>query len=183
MNLQLDRYVEQVRSYCPIFEKRVGGATDWAVASLPSIEAPDYPAAYVVLENEQGGEFSLDTEYEQMVDVSIAVIALVGNPDPEERRGQTALAQIDEVRTQLFQALLMWTPSNDTIEPLGFDGAEVIHLDPERLAYRFDFKTRYRLALEDTFQAIQYRQYPDLTEVDSDVGGINQHLNFDEVKR
>lgn len=166
MMIRISDYIQAIRERCPSFKGRVAGASAWAIDSLVKVEAPDLPAAYVVLENEQGGEYSLNGEYLQNVDVSLAVIVQVANTNNEELRGQGDLEQIDKIRGELFRAILFWSPDPKQLEKLAYDGAEVIYLDPERMAYRFDFKTRYRLDYSDTYQKSLYESYPAFKEND-----------------
>ena len=61
---------------------------------------------------------------------------------------------------------MFWSPDPKHLEKLAYDGAEVIYLDPERMAYRFDFKTMYRLDYSDTYQKSLYESYPAFKEND-----------------
>lgn len=177
MNLHLNEIIEAVRVECPSFEGRVAGASQWAVDRLMDVEDPDYPAAYVVLENEQGGDATTNGEYDQLVDVSFAVIVLVGNQDSEDHRGQNTLEQIDRIRGELFKAILFWSPAERQLGKIVFDGAECILLDPARMAYRFDFKTQYRLGSSDTRQQKDYESYPDFQVNDLELNGDQIKLN------
>lgn len=178
MILHLADYVQAVRDRCPIFENRVAGAAEWAALSLLEEEAPDYPAAYVCLENEQGRKANLNCEYKQSVDVSLAVIVVIGIAYQDgEHRGQAALLQVDTIREQLFKALLFWTPAPGILEKLSFDGAEVIRLDAARMVYRFDFKTKYDLGWEDTYQSVDYASYPPFKVADLDLSSNEVTLN------
>lgn len=177
MMIRISDYIQAIRERCPSFKGRVAGASAWAVDALVKVEAPDLPAAYVVLENEQGGEYSLNGEYLQNVDVSLAVIVLVANQNNEELRGQGDLEQIDKIRSELFRGILFWSPDPKHLEKLAYDGAEVIYLDPERMAYRFDFKTKYDLGWEDTYQSVDYASYPPFKVADLDLNSNEVTLN------
>ena len=177
MNLHLNEIIKALRERCPSFGGRVAGASQWAVDRLSEVEDPDYPAAYVVLENEQGGEVTINGQYNQHVDVSFAVIVMVGNQDREDLRGQNTLEQIDSIRGELFKALLFWSPAERLLEKIVFDGAECILLDPARMAYRFDFKTQYRLDSSDTRQQKDYESYPDFQVTDLELNGDQIKLN------
>ena len=48
-------------------------------------------------------------------------------------------------------------------------------MDAARMVYRFDFKTKYDLGWEDTYQSVDYASYPPFKEADLD-------LNSNEVK-
>lgn len=180
MMIRISDYIQAIRERCPSFKGRVAGASAWAVDSLVRVEAPDLPAAYVVLENEQGGEYTLNGEYLQNVDVSLAVIVLIANQNNEELRGQGDLEQIDKIRGELFRGILFWSPDPKHLEKLAYDGAEVIYLDPERMAYRFDFKTMYRLDYSDTYQKTLYESYPPFKENDIDLekDGISEKVTI-----
>ena len=177
MNLHLNEIIKALRARCPSFGGRVAGASQWAVDRLSEVEDPDYPAAYVVLENEQGGEVTINGQYNQHVDVSFAVIVLVGNQDREDLRGQNTLEQIDSIRGELFKALLFWSPAERQLEKIVFDGAECILLDPARMAYRFDFKTRYRLDRSDTYQVVEQESYPNFNAANLDLSGEQISVN------
>lgn len=116
MMIRISDYIQAIRERCPSFKGRVAGASAWAVDALVKVEAPDLPAAYVVLENEQGGEYTLNGEYLQNVDVSLAVIVLVANQNNEELRGQGDLEQIDKIRGELFRGILFWSPDPKHLE-------------------------------------------------------------------
>lgn len=142
----LARVIEELRRRCSPFEGRVAGACEWTDTYYKEYEAPGYPCGYVVLENEEPEENKGQTAYLQDVKVNFGVIVLVDNEDP---RGQTALSKVEEIRPEIFKVILNWTPDEDYIDPIEYEGLEVIYLDRARMAVRFDFAYYYHLGDED----------------------------------
>lgn len=162
----LERVIEELRSRSTPFEGRVAGACEWTDTYFKDYEAPGYPCAYVVLEDESPEENKGETAYLQDVKVNFGVIVLVENVDP---RGQTALGTIEEIRPYIFKSILNWTPDEEYIEPIEYEGLEVIYLDRARMAVRFDFSYFYFLGDEDCRHGDDLNELPPYEGTDAEV--------------
>lgn len=155
MNFDINRVIEHIRDTCPSFEGRVAGAVQYAENSLKTEESPDYPCAYVVLDNETAEDNQGMNEYDQKVNLTFSVIVFVANSELDDRRGQLMNDQIALIRPEIFKSLLRYSPNKELFTPFEFESGSVIYMDAERMLYSFDFSTSYRLAYEDTWQKIE----------------------------
>ena len=102
--MRLDPIIAALRRRCPSFENRFAGAAEWA--GLTEDEAPALPAAYVVPLAEDAGGNESQVGYQQTVTNTFAVIVLVSNVCDE--RGQKAFDSLEDLRLELFRAILSW---------------------------------------------------------------------------
>ncbi|WP_281523373.1 phage tail terminator protein [Turicimonas muris] len=155
MNFDINRVIEHIRGTCSSFEGRVAGAVQYAENALKTEENPDYPCAYVVLDNETAEDNVGMNEYDQKVNLTFSVIVFVANAELGDRRGQLMNDQIALLRPEVFKSLLRYSPDKSLFTPFEFESGSVIYMDAVRMIYSFDFSTSYRLAYDDTWQKVE----------------------------
>lgn len=159
----LDPVINQLRQFTPQL-KTVGGAADFN-AGLESVVNPeDLPSAYVVPLADVASENSFMTGLNQMVEERISVVVEFDNaPD---RRGQSAVSQVEAMKYAIFRSLLNWR--NDTmraVRGLQYAGGRLLGMDRGRLWWSYDFSCEVTIDDTDGFQV----QAVDLIEIDVDV--------------
>lgn len=158
-----------IRERCPIFEGRVGGAAEFG--RLAETSSFDTPCAYVVPLGETAEEPLGKSGYRQIVQTNFAVICVVSARKDE--RGQDGNDQLDLFRTQLFKALLAWSPEGVATSEIEFDGSQLLNLDRSRLFYQFEFNYQYQIVTADTYQPVYLANLGNLKTVDVDVRGTD----------
>lgn len=164
--MKLDPIVAQIQRECKSFTQVAGAITDQLQAS---ISQGALPAAYVVrLDEDAEIVEDMGNQYYQELTEYFAVVVFLANSDP---RGQTAADKLDDIRAELFKALLRWEmdEAHDKIE---YNGGSLLELTRDRLIYSFQFKTYTTIQIEDTWQQVAYERLGPLEGVDVDVDEI-----------
>lgn len=147
-----------LRERCPFFSGRVSGLADGRY--LPSA-LPTLPAAFVVPTGEVAATQQSATDYWQRVTESFAVLALLDGA-PALNGDETAFDSLEEVKTQLWKALLGMRPEKDG-HIIVYTGARLLDRVDGHLCYQLDFacdreihesmtRQHEELAALDTFQ-------------------------------
>ena len=101
--MKLAPIVAQSRRECKSFPQVAGAITDQLKSS---ISQGTLTAAYVVrLDEDAEIVDDLGNEYYQELTEYFAVVVFLANNDP---RGQSAADRLDDIRAELFKALLRW---------------------------------------------------------------------------
>ena len=164
--MRIDPIVAQIQRECKSFTQVAGAITDQLQSS---ISQGTLPAAYVVrLDEDAEIVDDLGNEYYQELTEYFAVVVFLANNDP---RGQSAADQLDDIRAELFKALLRWEmdEAHDKIE---YNGGSLLELTRDRLVYSFQFKTYTTIQIEDTWQQVAYDRMQNLSGVDVDIDEI-----------
>lgn len=121
------------------FGTRVGGTAEF-VGARDSQDTMAVPHAFVMTLPDEPTEPLTVSNNTQAIDDRLCVIVAVSNTaDP---RGQNADDQLDDIRTELLDALMNWEPGDPLFHSaLIYDGFENIELTRARLWRRFNFRT------------------------------------------
>lgn len=164
--ISLSTIIEAIRERCPTFNQNVAGAAEWK--DLQDYENPTYPAAYVVPLSEEADAQESPNGYRQTVTETFGVIVLATSDDA---RGQSAIEMVrEQLRPELFHALLAWSPDPSLYSEIIFEGAQVIYLDSARMGYQFEFSYEYYLDAEDAYQAEYLASLPEMHSMALNVG-------------
>lgn len=145
MNLNL--IIQELRSHCPVFAKRVVGAAEFLHSSQSAHLS--LPAAYVVPLDDEVGPAAFAQGYRQIVTEGFSVIVALDNR--EDERGQHAVTTLEQIRAMIWRALLGWSP-NDAYSPIIYEGGHLVSIDRARLFFAFDFSTQIQIVTKDTRQ-------------------------------
>ena len=153
--MNITQVIAQLKAAAPVFNGKVAGAAEYARGVEDQVWLLA-PAAYVVpLDMDVGENTSQVGIYQHVTERIGVVVALDNSTNPADRRGQTAVATVDQIQAQLFRALLNWRPDSTVDNPgaaqasnpqvdheargFSFDGGAVRGWDLARLFYEFDF--------------------------------------------
>ncbi len=159
--MNIDTVIAHLKTYCPSFAGRVAGAARFK--RLDETTTLTVPHAFVIPTDDQPGERKSLNDVRQGLTESFAVIVAISNT-PDER-GQAAINTAhDDIRAELWQALLGWQPDNlghDSIYAgIEYQGGNLLDLDRSRLWYQFDFGAYREIGPEDGWQAIELSNLP-----------------------
>lgn len=166
--MNLDAVIQQIRNYCPAFEGRVAGAADFS-QGVADTSVMNMPAAFV-LPLEDAAEIPEDTTvpglWQQVVE-RIGVVIQVSNS--VDRRGQSAVTGIYQIRSQIFRAILNWRPGETTdggpdpdapttedelatASGFFYAGGQLLSFDRARLFWQFEFALVSAISDADGFR-------------------------------
>lgn len=168
-----------LRERCPAFNGRVGGAAEFG--RLAETASFDTPCAFVIPLGETPEEPLGTSGYRQIVHSNFAVMCVLDARADE--RGQEGNDSLDEVRAELFRALLMWSPFGKASSEIDFDGSQLIELDRSRIFYQFEFVFDYQITTADTYQPIYVANLGNLETVDLDVHGTDMEPESETIAR
>lgn len=151
--------IAALRGRVPLFAQRVGGTA--SIEDLREYSHLPVPAAYVIPMDEKPDDNQDANGYAQSVDVGFAVVVFLDNASDEV--GQSALAQLDVIRGQIFKALLGWDPPNH--DAIVYTGGSLVDMDRARLVYQYEFSCPYVLDHDDTWLKDRDDALPVLTSI------------------
>lgn len=161
--MDLNRIITQIRTYAPIFQNRVAGAAQYA--ALASATQMLYPSGYVLA----GADTATENEspnglYQYVTEGFGVVIVLDNSTNIADRRGQTAVSQVGEIKEAVWAAILNWRYDPVySARGIQYEGGDVIPTDDQaRLFYQLDFSNTRIITEANGF----IETYPDLTEID-----------------
>ena len=145
--MDISLVIEQLRQFCPVLQGRVGGAADFETGVETVIQITDprtgkfaYPTAVVIpLEDEPGSNDLLDGNVQTVIETIGVIVEFNASAD---RRGQTAVSQVEAMKYQIFGALLNWNIDPERgARGLYYAGGELLTFDRARLfwMYRMSF--------------------------------------------
>jgi hypothetical protein len=162
--VNIDLVITQLKT-AALFYGNVAGAAAYERA-VEDQTWMSLPSAYVVPLDAQADEMANETGYWQNTTERIGVICVLDNST--DRRGQTAVATVDQVQKAIFRAILNWRPDSTADNPgnasvqqdyetRGFiyDGARLLGWDLARLFYQWDFKLNVLITDDDGWQPNQ----------------------------
>lgn len=176
--MKLAPIIRQIKAECPSFTQVAGSIT----RDLENVIAQDkLPAAYVVrLDEDAAAVDDTGNEWYQELTEYFSVIVILQSKDA---RGQLASDILDDLRSELFRALLRWTPDefHDRIE---YQGGELVGLTRDRLVYAYNFMTYTTLNKDDTWQKVVYDRLQPCKGIDIDVDeiGPREHKPDGEIE-
>lgn len=106
--MRVSSTIKALRERCPSFGNRVFGAMEW---NNLSVNPKNYPAAYVFTVSENPKELQrTENWYYQEVTATVAVVIAVPSADI---RGQDAADLVEDLKEEVFKAILSWSPTAD----------------------------------------------------------------------
>lgn len=149
----------------------VGGAAQFK--QLDEATNLPLPCAFVIpLDDSPEEPMSINATRQKMVD-SFAVIVVVSNVVDE--KGQTGVANVHTLRTQLWKALLGWRPSSD-YNGIKYEGGSLLKLDRSRLWYQFEFGAEMEITPADGWEGDALAALPHLDGITLKIDAISpQH--------
>ncbi|KAA5937603.1 hypothetical protein F3I27_21970 [Pantoea sp. Bo_2] len=158
--MKLSLIIEALREISQSFGGRVGGAAEFkAIDNVSQMQAP---AAYVVPTGDNAGEQKSQTDYDQLVTEGFAVIVALDNR--ADQRGQNAYDSVNDIRAEIWAALLGWEVDENTY-PIKYEGGQVISINRELLYYQFDFSAVREVSDVDTRHGADLSKLPPLKTV------------------
>lgn len=149
--MKLSLVIAALRLRCPVFAERVAGAAEFK--PLPDVGKFELPCAWVIPLDDNTGDNKSQTDYWQDVTDGFAVVVVFSNASDE--RGQASSDAVEEIRSQLWQALLGWEV-DENYHPIQYDGGTLLELNRHALYYQFEFSAKREISAEET------RQWDDL---------------------
>jgi hypothetical protein len=166
--VNLNRIISELRQHCPVFAQRVGGAAEFS----PLTQAANLtvPAAYVIPLDDEVGPAASGQGYRQLLTEGVSIVVALDNKADE--RGQTSIAALEQIRAELWHALLAWSPGPE-YGPFIYDGGHLLSIDRARLFFAFDFSAQTEIVTSDTRQAVEIGQLEPLLGADVQVDAID----------
>ncbi len=164
--MKISPIIAQIQAECPSFTQVAGALTDDLEMAISQAKLP---AAYVVRLDEDGEILEdMGNECYQEITEYFAVLVILNNQDP---RAQQAADQLDDIRAELFKALLRWCPdaAHDKIE---YTGGSLVTLTRDRLIYSYQFKTFTTVQKDDAWQQVAHERMGPFKGVDINVDEI-----------
>lgn len=171
--MKLKPVIENLRQYCPRFQGRVGGSA--LLESLEECDKYPVPSAYVLPSDDIVGEQRSQTDYWQTLTEGFSIVVALDNEYDERGRVEDVDA-IDNIRTEIFRALLGWEP-DEGCGSISYAGGHLLDIDRYSLHYQFDFKRENEINFEDTRQYTDLNNLHDLHTVAIDVDN-NEHVEI-----
>ncbi|VVD76353.1 hypothetical protein PEP31012_00862 [Pandoraea eparura] len=131
--MKLSPIIAQLRSYCPLFERRVFGGVDWDL--LEEAGKLPVPAAYVVVGDDDADPSETTNVVNQNVTDTFHVFVVLPAPDD---RTATAIDAVDAARRQLLLSLVGWRPES-FYDMAQYVGGELLFANRARMVYRYTF--------------------------------------------
>lgn len=167
--MKLSLIIAALRARCPIFENRVAGAAEFK--ALSENAKLKLPAAYVVPADDTVGEHKSQTDYWQVLTEGFAVIIALDNR--RDARGQAAAFDaVDDIRAEIWKALLGWQPDPDA-DVINYAGGQLLDMDRGILLYQYDFTRERDITEKDTRQQDDLDALDDLKTLSIDVDYID----------
>jgi hypothetical protein len=139
--MKVKALIDRIKAECGSFSNRVAGTAEFE----DSVEKSDLavPYAFVIpLSEEVGENVTAGSVITQMIDDRFGIIVCVSNTaDP---RGQAGGEALDDLRTELLDALLGWEPDASHVG-MEYRGGRHLAMNRARLWHQFDFAAQYVL--------------------------------------
>lgn len=144
--MKLKPIIEELRNFCPSFEKKVYGIG--AFAELDESTSVELPAAFVLPISESPDDPKAQTRYLQLVTFNFAVLVMV--PNTEDEQGLSAWERFDELKKEVFQAILGSDDYPKRRDWIQYEGLSIQSLDRRALTVELDFSCDFEITDEET---------------------------------
>lgn len=151
--MRVSSTIKALRERCPSFNQRVFGLMEWV--SLSAINPKDFPAAYVFTVSENPEDVQrAENWYYQEVAATIAVVIAVPSSDI---RGQDAGDLLEDLKAEVFKAILCWAPNGDNNCTYAYSNYRVLDnsASPKVWFVQLEFTCDYVIDSGDTRQPLQ----------------------------
>ena len=151
--MKLQSTIQALRERCPSFKRHIYGICEWA--NLPAkINPAEQPSAYVFTLSEDADTANVSkNSYHQDIGTTVAIVVAVPSKDV---RGQTASDIFEDLKEEIFKAILGWSPNFDKRDGSQLDTYEYSRLSllssqyKEVLFYQLEFSCSYTISYKDT---------------------------------
>ena len=170
--MRVSSTIKALRERCPSFKNRVFGAIEWT--SLSALNPADYPAAYVFTVSENPKDLQrTENWYYQEITATIAVVIAVPSSD---LRGQDAGDLIEDLKEEVFKAILSWAPNDDRNCVYEYSNYRVLDTGaaPKVWFVQLEFSVDYVIGYGDTRQPEDLSDLPDATGNKPTVGRLDK---------
>jgi hypothetical protein len=183
--MRVSSTIKALRERCPSLSKRVYGALQWV--SLSVVHPEKLPCAYVFTQSEDPKTLqSSENSYKQLITATIAVVLCVPSLDV---RGQEGADKIEDLKDEVFKALLGWAPNSDPQCVYEYANYRVIDTSstPAMWCVQLEFTVEYMLDTDDTYIKTEHENignfdkfYADVDKIESDKpdGNIDAKLRL-----
>jgi len=137
--MKMTPVIDHLRSSCPAFASRIGGAIN--LDALKASSEFSKPCAFIVSTGSKAGENDLQNEVRQDISDTFDIVVVL---DPGTSTAQALTDTLDDMRSELWLALVGWKPS-PSCDPILFVSEELIEADATRILYRYSFITGFQL--------------------------------------
>lgn len=145
--MKLKPIIEELRANCPGFCQRVYGIGSFAQLN-ESVSTEELPAAFVLPVSEEPEEPAAQTRYRQTVRFKFAVIVMVSNTEDEQ--GLSAWEAADDLKQEVFGAILGADDVRAGKDWIEFEGLEVAEIKRAALTLQLDFSCEYKIDDQQT---------------------------------
>lgn len=152
--MKISELATRVKANCPIFEGRVGGTFDLDKVKN-NTDSIDTPWCFCLHIGEDAGPPEQDKDKNHFVRETFSIVVCVDHRR-HKHLSQEAFAADDEltdIRQQLFDALLNWSPIGGT-RSIAYQSGRVILSEQHRLWYAFVFWCDYYVNTETPYDEI-----------------------------
>lgn len=149
--------IQALRDRCPSLNKQVYGALEFT-GLANKINPKEFPAAYVFTFRETPKELqrSANSYYQDIV-ATVAVVVAVPSSD---ERGQNALDRVEDLKEEIFKAILSWSPTDDPQSIYEYSNFSILDNSrcPVVTFVQLEFDCTYQIGYSDTRQPIQLEE-------------------------
>jgi len=166
--MKVNSTIQAIRERCPSFNGRVYGMASFALMTpdaVKGLKPEQLPACYVLCKDETAEtEQRSENSYYQTITATIAIICLVSNQTVEgesvstDNRGQVAAERLEDLKQELFKALLSWSPTDDPLAIYSYDRFDVLRITPAVSVFELDLISTYAIEVNSTRQPDQLEE-------------------------
>ncbi len=178
--MKVSSTIQALRERCPSFQQKIFGAAEYQNL-VNAINPEQLPAAYVftISENPQTLQ-RLENSYYQEVDATIGIVLVVSS---EDVRGQSAVDFAEDLKAEIFKAILGWAPLGDRNCTYEYSNYQLLDssMCPAALFIQLEFSCPYVIDVDCTRIPEQLNE--DTTEIHTvavDVDMIDKDNKPDE---
>lgn len=137
--MKLTPIVAHLRAACPSFVGRVAAGIDWdAVVESAQLALP---AAYIIATADAATPSRAQNMILQDITDQFNVVIVL---DTSDERGQADNDILDDIRAELWRALVGWKPG-EKYTPIEYGKGALLHISRARVVYQFTFFTEFQL--------------------------------------
>jgi len=164
--VNLDAVITQLRSAATSFGGRVAGAANFAEVVENEVQM-DLPAAYVIPLEDEAEPNEQQPGLHQVITERIGVVLHLTNAASAggDRRGQAPVRGLDDLRLEVFAAILNWRPATAGLpssRAFEYASGRLLDFDRARLFWQMEFTLETTVTDSDGWQATA----EDLEEID-----------------
>lgn len=173
--MNINNIIAALKARCPSFgstvdERRFAGSAEFS--ALAESTKLDLPAGYVIPLNDEVYEQASSNGYKQEIKERFSVVVVISNTLDE--RGQASILAINGIRSELFSAILGWSP-DDEHDRIEYEGGTLLEMDRSRIYYEFEFSSMTELNEEDTYQHIYNQALPIFESLEISLDAIDPY--------